>query len=271
MDQSCFERNKFISSLLCKSLYLFLILKILFLWPIITDIAENAAPQIGTGIRSLIFLPLVVAKPNYQVLMALFLAILIFSLIIKINYFSGIFIFWFSLSFSKLIFSVANGSDLILNIFLFIAIFLSTTPRFSWGIQYQIILSNAALLLGQVQIALIYLLSGCDKLTSVPWRSGGAVHSITNLTFFQNPFFHLELSESQCFILSWLIILFELAFPALVWFKKFRIPMLVIGVIFHLGIVIFLGLADFGLVMILCYSVFLGIKSEDKKLMAVTV
>lgn len=184
---------------------------------------------------------------------------------VRINYISSILIFWFSLSLSKLIIGVANGSDLILNIFLFISIFLVTTPRFKSKalFEYQILVSNAALLLGQIQIALIYLLSGYDKLTSAAWRSGAAVHSITQLTFFQNPFVKLALSEWQCIILGWFIILFEIGFAFLIWFKKFRVPMLIMGVIFHLSIVFLLGLADFGIVMILCYAVFLPVTPTD--------
>ncbi|MEQ8424808.1 MAG: HTTM domain-containing protein, partial [Cyclobacteriaceae bacterium] len=177
----------------------------------------------------------------------------------KVNYIVGFLVFWFSLSLTRLIASVGNGSDLVLNIFLFICIFLSTSPKLESRKkpEFQILVSNAALFLGQIQLALIYFLSGYDKLTSAAWQNGAAMHSITNLTFFQNPFLRLELTQLQCLMLSWLIILFELGFSMLIWFKKFRIPFLTMGVIFHFGIVFFLGLADFGIVMIICYLVYI--------------
>ncbi|HEY5690613.1 MAG TPA: HTTM domain-containing protein, partial [Cyclobacteriaceae bacterium] len=130
--------------------------------------------------------------------------------------------------------------------------------------EVQVLISNSALLLGQIQMALIYFMSGYDKLTSAAWRSGAAVHSITQLTFFQNPFINLALNEWQCVLLAWLIILFELGFAILIWFRKLRIPMLVMGVIFHLSIVFLLGLADFGILMILCYAVFLPVRKKEQ-------
>ncbi|MEP2668458.1 MAG: hypothetical protein ABJH04_05675 [Cyclobacteriaceae bacterium] len=269
MSQSYFESSRKVGLWLCKSLYLFLILKILFLWPILSDIIEFTSYKVGPGIRQLVFLPLVLTKSyfNEEWFLGLFIALLLVSLLIRTNYISGILIFWFSLSLSKLIFSVSNGSDLILNIFLFISIFVVTNPNFNSKklLQFQIIISNAALLLGQIQIALIYFLSGYDKLTSLAWQTGAAMNSITNLTFFQNPFLSLELTEFQCILLCWLIILFELGFSFLIWFNKFRVPMLTLGVMFHLGIVLFLGLADFGIVMILCYTLFMPIQKESVK------
>ena len=253
------NRNEKVIAVLPKSLYLYLIFKIAFIWPLLHDIVTYTPTQIGSGIRYLAFFPLAIAGSQVQLFLIVFALLLLLSLFIKTNYICGFFVFWFSLSFTKLIASVGNGSDLVLNIFLFICIFLSITPRFSSEkkFEYQVLISNAALLLGQIQLSLIYFLSGYDKLTSIAWQTGAAMHSITNLTFFQNPFLRLELSQQQSAALCWLIISFELGFSILIWFKKFRVPLLALGVLFHLGIVFFLGLADFGIIMILCYAVFL--------------
>ena len=67
-------------------------------------------------------------------------------------------------------------------------------------------------------------------------------------------------------ILSWLTILFELAFAVLVWFKKTKIPMLVMGIVFHFFIWIVLSLPDFAAVMIVSYIIFL----DDADLMRLT-
>ena len=52
-------------------------------------------------------------------------------------------------------------------------------------------------------------------------------------------------------------ILFELAFVVLVWFKKTRIPILIIGIFFHLFIWIVMSLPDFATTMIISYILFL--------------
>jgi hypothetical protein len=49
---------------------------------------------------------------------------------------------------------------------------------------------------------------------------------------------------------------FELLF-VLVWFRPLRVPILITGVLFHLGIWIVMSLPDFALVMMVSYLVFL--------------
>lgn len=58
-------------------------------------------------------------------------------------------------------------------------------------------------------------------------------------------------------VMGWLTIGFELGFVVLVWFKRTRILVLCIGVIFHLVIIVMLTLPDFGVIMILSYLVFM--------------
>ncbi len=118
-------------------------------------------------------------------------------------------------------------------------------------------ISNFVLLLCRIQLALIYLLSGFNKLTSEAWRSGDAIYSIANLEYLNNPALSFHFNESMAMVLAWGVILFELAFPVLIWFRRFRIPVLFLGVCFHIGIIFFLSLPDFGVVMILTYSLFL--------------
>ncbi len=259
-------------ALLSKSLYVYLIFKIIFLAPLMQEIIQYGTFEFHSFSRHIFFAPISIALFRYELFVGLFIMILSVSVFLKTNYLSGIIIFWFSISLSKLSSQVVNGSDLILNIFLFICIFTSRAPRCSSekGILFQNLISNSAILLAQIQLALIYLLSGYDKLMSKAWQNGDAIYSIINLTFFQNPFLKLEFSESLCVLLSWSIILFELAFAALVWTSRTRILALVIGVMFHLGIIFILGLVDFGVVMICCYSVFI-FKSDEKESYAVPV
>jgi hypothetical protein len=118
----------------------------------------------------------------------------------------------------------------------------------------QLIIQNFAFLICRVQLVFIYFLSGYNKLSSHAWRSGDAVFSIINLEYFFNPMISVSLSKTEYLLIAWIIILFELSFAFLIWFKKLRPFLLIAGVLFHLGIVFFLSLPDFGIVMILLYS-----------------
>jgi hypothetical protein len=235
--------NQRMVTIFCKSLYVFLLLKIFFMGEVAVDLLSVMAGNVSIAYCFLVVL----------------CGVLVVSLFLKINYISAFLIFVLSFLFSRATHVIANGSDLILNLFLFLSIFLSSTPRSKNSLVQEkfSILRNFFLLMCRVQLALIYLLSGFDKIMSEAWRSGEAVFSIVNLDYFFHPFISHEFSETSCLLLAWAAIVFELSFALLIWVKKLRIPLLILGVLFHLGIAIFLSLPDFGILMILLYTLLL--------------
>jgi hypothetical protein len=115
-----------------------------------------------------------------------------------------------------------------------------------------------------MQIAFIYLISGWDKLIFEEWRNGVAMFNLLNVDFYAVPWLRETLGSADPTMLiavSWMVILFELLFPVLIWFNKTRTFILITGVLFHLFIALFLSLPDFGLTMIWCYVVFISGKN----------
>jgi hypothetical protein len=258
-------RNEFWISFFCKSLYGFLILKLLMSWYVLADIATYSPYQFTSWYAYILYAPLLLLQINIKAYLICFLGLLIISVLIQTNYISAILIFWFSVSLSRFMFSILNGSDIVLNLFLIIAVFLPAQPHLkSSGIITQKIISSVALLFARITLCLVYFLSGYDKLVSSAWRSGAAVHSVINLDYFYNPAFVFHGSNTLFMLIGWSVIIFEISFSLLIWFKKFRMLFLLAGILFHLGIIVLLGLPDFGLVMIICYTVFLPIKNELK-------
>ena len=49
---------------------------------------------------------------------------------------------------------------------------------------------------------------------------------------------------------------FELVFPLLIWFKRFRVPLLTVGIIFHLTLEYALNIPMFQLDMLSAYVLF---------------
>src|SRR5262249_34667257 len=110
----------------------------------------------------------------------------------------------------------------------------------------------------QLQVAAIYLKSGVDKIMSSAWRSGEVFHFMAQIDESLNPFFIPLLNNSIVNgFLAWATILFELAFPVLVWFRRTRNTALLAGIVFHLLIGWMHDLTDFALVMIVSYLIFL--------------
>lgn len=232
-------------TILCKSFYVFLLIKMLYLWPVIAQINDQS--KFGV-------------TPSYlNTFLVTGIIFLLAGLILQINYIIGACIFLFSFAFSRVLYPVTNGSDLVLNLYLFLAIFLSIKPTIknSEFQTFQGIIQNFTFLFCKIQLALIYLLSGSDKLMSVAWRSGDAIFSILNLNYYLNPIITMSISETACFLIAWVVILFEISFAFLIWIKKIRPVLITLGVLFHLAIAVLLSLPDFGIVMILLYSLFI--------------
>ena len=260
------ERSEKTVVLFCKSLYVFLILKIIFLWPALHDLVTYSPFQFTSAWRYVIYAPIKLAQWNLDVFLIGLVLILIIVLRVGLNYFTSALIFWLSFCISRLTGTMANGSDSILNLFLLLAIGFSDRPAFKAPSlrSSQSMVSNFVLFLCRIQLALIYLLSGFDKLTSDAWRSGDAIYSIMNLEYFSNPTTTFYLNESICAVLAWGVILFELGFPFLIWFRRFRFPILAMGICFHIGIIFFLSLPDFGVIMIMTYLLFVPNSAAGK-------
>lgn len=253
-------------AIFCKSLYVFLVLKIVFIWSVLPENLQYFPYEFQSLLHYIIYAPINLAQYNASVFLLLMLTVLLAGLVLRVNYVTGVLILWLSFSLTRLGFPLVNGSDYVLNLFLFLSIFLSVTPAFkseSLRSKQQVI-SNFTFLVCKIQLCLIYVFSGFDKLISAAWRSGDAVFSITNLEYFISPHLSIPTNKSLYLVLAWLIIVFELSFPIMVWFKRLRVYALAGGVVFHLVIIFALSLPDFGLLMLLMYSLFISFGKQRK-------
>lgn len=245
-----------------KGIYVLFLCKVLFLWPLIDDLLYNYH-QSGQGFGPLDLFQGAYFKQNPLLVKILLVSVLVVTLTRKRNYFLSLLMFLLYVSFHRAIHVIINGSDLMLSFFMFIGIFCTTLPKAredSWTEMFQVVSINVAILLSQIQIAIMYLVSGWDKFTSSAWRNGEALFHTINIDFFAVPWVRAFLGDADPSLLqavSWLIIGFELLFPILVWPLKSRYYVLAIGLLFHLFIGLGLSLPDFALTMIWSYLLFI--------------
>lgn len=116
----------------------------------------------------------------------------------------------------------------------------------------------APLLLIRVQVAVIYLSTGCWKLMNPTWRDGSAVWFAVNNNAFQR--FPGGIPE----VLAWLVpvatyttLFWELAFAPMVLFRATRRWALWGGVAIHLSMLALIEIGPFHLVMLSSYLAFL--------------
>jgi hypothetical protein len=244
-----------------KALVVFALVKMILIWPVCRIILSHHTLSLPASIPGRIFLaPAFLANKYPDMFFVLGISLVLIMLIVRSGMaFRALF---FCLTFNLYIigFPISDGADVVLFMLGFWSIPLVQPRQLKSPIIQLIrtVLFNLALLFAQLQIVFIYAVSGLDKLLSETWRSGKAFAYIEHLEFlynpvlpgiFGNPFWNV--------IFSWSTMLFELLFTLLIWNSRMRLPMLLVGTVFHLFIFVVLSLPDFALIMILSYLIFL--------------
>lgn len=108
-----------------------------------------------------------------------------------------------------------------------------------------------ALRLIQIQISVVYLWTCWHKLKGDTWFDGTAIYYATRLEHLTNSTIPWILnSEFFLAILTWGTLAVEFSLGALIWVKEFRKPVIILGVLFHLGIEYTMSIPFFELMMI---------------------
>ena len=118
-------------------------------------------------------------------------------------------------------------------------------------------LRSMGLRLTQVQMAIIMAFAGLEKLQGEDWWDGlGVWFAMTDWEF---AFFPLEPFAAHPYLLNVLgygAVLFELAYPALIWHRRSRGPILVLAVALHIGVAAVMGLWLFSAAMLVSHMAF---------------
>lgn len=108
-----------------------------------------------------------------------------------------------------------------------------------------------ALRLIQVQIALCYWAAFSSKINGWTWVDGSAVFYVTHIieeNKYGIPFVYDHLWTCQ--LLSWFTLVIEFALAVLIWIKELRLPLILLGIPFHLALDYTLIIPQFQFVMI---------------------
>jgi hypothetical protein len=109
----------------------------------------------------------------------------------------------------------------------------------------------------RIQVAVIYLATGLWKLGSDQWRDGAAIHYVlSNNGFARFPEAPPAELATLLTLATYVILLWELTFPALVAISITRGAVLWAGVMFHLGLWVTTELGPFPWVMLASYISF---------------
>ena len=131
--------------------------------------------------------------------------------------------------------------------------------------DWRTLLSNLAAFSVMVQLCMAYFTSGLAKLNDPFWLRGEAIYYVLHMERFMGTPFNEYIAQYKWIdvISNYTVMLFELAFPILIWIKKLRVALLTAGIFFHLCIYVFLMIYGFQIIFVLTYGLFL----PDKKLL----
>jgi hypothetical protein len=118
-------------------------------------------------------------------------------------------------------------------------------------------LRSMGLRLTQVQMAIIMAFAGLEKLQGDDWWDGlGVWFAMTDWEF---NFFPLGPFAAHPYLLNVLgygAVLFELAYPALIWDRRSRGPILILAIGLHIGVAVVMGLWLFSAAMLVSHMAF---------------
>lgn len=104
----------------------------------------------------------------------------------------------------------------------------------------------------QIHLCLVYFFGGFSKTLGVHWWNGEAIwRAISIPGFYQLDMSWLATVPWLSLVLSRMVMLVELSYPVLIWFRKTRLIVLLLVGSMHLGIGIAMGLHYFAALMIL--------------------
>lgn len=163
-------------------------------------------------------------------------------------------------------YSVNFGADVIAALFLFYMSFTQSCEHLSVvnlfrrrkSSRASDFLSSMMIRMMQIQICVIYAYTGWEKLKGASWWDGTALWSVmANPQMTTMDFSFLRSIPWIIPIVAYITILFEIYFPAMVAWDKTRHGWLLLGVLFHAGIGLFMGLGPFAVTMVSTYFLFL--------------
>jgi hypothetical protein len=170
------------------------------------------------------------------------------------------FVVWFvHLSFVHRNLAIAYGVDTISCFFLFYLLFADDRDDRAYRPgDLRAVLGSMAYRLSQIQVCIIYGYSGLKKLKGFMWWNGDAIWGslagpqLARWDFSWLAHFPLALAG-----VTYLTVVWEIYFPVLVWIRPVRAPLLIVGLLLHLGIAVGLNLVFFAALMALTYVLFL--------------
>jgi hypothetical protein len=148
------------------------------------------------------------------------------------------------------LYEITDGGDNLIQLLLIYMLFLLPhRAKFSSG-QLRVWLHNIAVLAVIFQLMIVYTAAVFAKLGGSEWRGGIAMYTLSQLQLYSLPaasgLFTIPLIV---YVTTYVPLVYQLLFPVVIP-TRFKLPWIVLGILFHLGIIVLMGLVTFSTLMI---------------------
>lgn len=182
----------------------------------------------------------------------------------KSNYITNTLLWLSIINLNNYLYPTLTAGDYLFNQLLLFNIFFSFKPSTRPFIQdLKTVFHNTALIGIKVQICLAYFLAALFKLSDADWLDGSALWDTIQIPEYSNALL-ASLPVAVCTILTYLTIVYQLTFPVMVFLNSTKKYVFTYGIIQHLVIALAMGLFSFGIIMIICYILFLKYDDGSK-------
>ena len=256
-----------ITDLFTRAIYLFVILNYLRLFPLWDVIWGSKTFVIlsksAEGLdRLAFFLNYEPFRSNYLWFLTGFLLLLLFGLFGKTNFLSRLLVFLLYVNLENANHEIGNGGlNLIHQLFFFHVFWFRTKKGNETGLNaLKNLVHNLSFYGVWLQLCLLYLSAGLFKLAGHHWLGGDAIAYVLSVEEYSLPWI-IPIAEQNPWwmkLASWVTLFYQIFFAMLIWLKPIRHYFLFIGTIIHLGIAFFVGITDFGIIMVLSYLIFMN-------------
>lgn len=179
------------------------------------------------------------------------------GLLKKSNYLSNILLWIVVMNLTNFLYPTLTAGDYLLcNLLCFNCFFIPKDSSNLFLNDIKTAIHNAALIGIKIQVCLAYFIAAYFKITDASWLEGYAIYQTFQIPEFSNSFLQ-TLPYSLCFVLTYLTMIYQMSFSFLVWFRPFKIYLFTFGIMQHLLIAVGMGLFSFGIIMTICYILFL--------------
>ncbi|MCW3464592.1 hypothetical protein [Chitinophaga nivalis] len=216
-------------------------------------------------------------REHYFVLIILYTTLVILYLLGIGRNLTAIFVFLLVELFQRMNNINLNGGD---NLLKFMLLYLSFANTFQYLVLFNShkvkkdpavcnMLTNLAAYSIMFHLCLAYFISGISKAHADVWYNGVATYYTFSLERFKGTSYNEAIVSNGWIVLitTYATLLFELYFPVLIWVRKLRIPLIIVGICLHMGIYIFMMIYGFQIIFILTYGLFFT-NEEYSKLFA---